>query len=515
MRRILVMVLVTALLLGCARGAAEGPAPAATNTPRPALTLTPLADVQVLPRSERPNVVFILTDDLDLLLGTIDYMPQLQELLVKQGLTVENFLISHPLCCPARVTFLRSQYTHNHGIYRNDQPNGGFEQFYYLEHETSTLATWLQAAGYRTALLGKYLNGYPFREDRLYVPIGWDEWYTGVGGAPFAGFQYTLNENGAFVNYEETGEGESQFITDVLARKAGEFIQRSSAAGAPFFVHLSTYAPHLPVKAAPRHEWLFPDLTAPRTASFNQEDVSDKHAGIRFDPPLTEDEIGDLDWEYRSRVLGMQAVDDMIAYLLDVLQATGELDNTYFIFTSDNGYHLGQHRLRNGKGEPYDEDTRVPFIVRGPGIAPDTTLEGYLTGNVDFAPTIAQLAGVVPPDYVDGRSMAGFFRGERPAPEEWRAGYLLEFYGYNERDTPPDAPAPTPVYLGLRTQDYLYVEFEDGFIELYDLRTDPDQMENIAATADPDLQEYLSDWLNALSTCADAQCRALDREPAR
>lgn len=508
MRRIFALIWLVVFLVSCLPlGQTADP----TKTPRAVLTITPQADVQVLPKTDRPNILFILTDDLDLELGTLDYMPHLQELMVAQGLTLEDYFISQPICCPSRATLLRGQYTHNHGVYRNDQPNGGFEEFYSLQNESSTLATWLQAAGYRTVMLGKYLNGYPFPEDRSYVPVGWNEWYSSVKGSPFAGYRYTLNENGKQIDYNETGQGESQYMTDVLGRKAGDFIVRASADDVPFFVYLSTYAPHVPVKPAPRHAALMPDLKAPQIASFNEADVSDKPDGLRSDPLLSDDEIKTLDEEYRARVLAMQAVDEMIASLITVLQETGQLDNTYIIFTSDNGYHMGQHRLRAGKDVPYEEDIHVPFIIRGPGILPDMTLQGYITGNVDFAPTIAELAGVLPPEYVDGRSMVGLFHGERPLPREWRSAYLLEFYGYNQANEDPNASAPKPNYLGLRTLEYLYVEYQDGFIELYDLIADPYEMENIAATADPALLEQLSAWLKALSTCAGEQCRELDQ----
>ncbi len=509
---VLALILMGFLLWGCLPQFAQGGTAGPTSTPRVFLTITPKDDVQVLPKTTRPNILLIITDDLDKELGTIQFMPHLQALMVSQGLSLDDFFISEPLCCPSRSTFLRGQYTHNHGIYRNDPPHGGFEEFYYLQNESSTLATWLQAAGYRTVLLGKYLNGYPFREDRTYVPVGWDEWYSAAKGSPFAGFTYTLNENGRQVDYNETGQGESQYMTDVLGRKAADFIQRSAQNGEPFFMYLSTYAPHEPVKAAPRHENLYPDLGAPRTPSFNEQDVSDKPAGISSDPLLTDEEIQELNLDYRVRVQVMQAVDEMIVQLVDTLEETGQLENTYIIFTSDNGYHLGQHRLRNGKASPYEEDIHVPFVIRGPGIEAGSSLSGYLTGNVDFAPTIAELAGVIPPTYVDGRSMVQLFSSEKPSPDKWRSGFLLEFYGYNTAETPITDSAPTPDYLGLRTNNYLYVEYADGFVELYDLVNDPYEMENIAQTADKTLLAGLSQWLHALSKCSGSECSAVDNQ---
>lgn len=513
MRFFLSFILASVLFAGCSPKTGTSPEP--TRTPRAVLTITPQDDVQVIPKTKRPNILFIMADDLDLELGTINYMPHLQELMTAQGLTVNDYFVSQPLCCPSRATFLRGQFTHNHGVYRNDPPNGGFEEFYALKHESSTLATWLQTAGYRTVLLGKYLNGYPFSEDRSYVPVGWDAWYSAAKGNPFAGFRYTLNENGNLVEYEENGQGESKYMTDVLARKAGDFIQRAGEDGVPFFVYLSTYAPHVPVKPATRHENLFPGLQAPRTESFNEEDVSDKPGGIRFDPLLSDEEIAKADQEYRARVLAMQAVDEMIAQLIGMLEKMGQLENTYIIFTSDNGYHLGQHRLPFGKGSPYEEDIHVPFIIRGPGIQAGTTLRDYLTGNVDFAPTVAELAGVTPPDYVDGRSMVSLFGPNKLSVSDWRSGYLLEFYGYNQANEDPNAPPPVAEYVGLRTPDFLYVEYSDGFVELYDMKTDPFQMTNGAATADKTLLKHLSNWLHALAKCSGRQCSTLDKEPDR
>ena len=162
----------------------------------------------------------------------------------------------------------------------------------------------------------------------------------------------------------------------------------------------------------------------------------------------------------------------------------------------------------------------------GPHIEANTTLQGYVTGNVDFAPTIAEMAGVVPPKYVDGRSMLSLFdAASRPPISAWRSGYLLEFYGYNQQSEDEDVSEPIstslpkskpkPEYLGLRTTDYLYVEYQDGFVELYDLKTDPYEMENIAATADKSLLQHLSEWLHALSTCAGQQCSTLDQDTVK
>jgi arylsulfatase A-like enzyme len=452
--------------------------------------------------------------------------------LVEQGLSIESFLISDSVCCPSRATILRGQYVHCHQVYTNVYPTGGFEKFYRLGRESSTVGTWLQAAGYRTVMLGKYMNGYPLRQDRAYVPPGWTEWYSPARGAAYVGLDYVLNENGELVAYSPDAEN---YLTDVLARRTVDFIQRAAAEPEPFFVYLAPYAPHVPAEPAARHQELYADLQVPRSPAFNEADVSDKPGSMRANPPLTEQDIADLDAAYVRRVQSMQAVDELVEAVVGALEASGELENTYVIFTSDNGYHMGQHRLLAGKGRPYEEDIVVPFIIRGPGIAAGETLTGYLPGNIDIAPTLAELAGVTAPDYVDGRSFVPLLRAGRPAPAAWRQSYLVEYYGHGGADEegvlqmvslsgdvgvlepldPDDfrAADPPATYVALRTHDYLYLESADGERELYDLTADPYQLENIESVADPGLLAALSDRLRALAACSAAACRAAEDLP--
>lgn len=486
------------------------------------------ADVTVMPKSSRPNILFIITDDLDAKLSTINYMPHLQELLISQGLSLEDFMISTPVCCPSRASFLRGQYVHNHQVLTNSTPLGGFEKFYSLQEESSTLATWLQAAGYRTVLLGKYLNGYPYPSDRTYIPPGWNEWYSPAQGSPYKELNYSLNENGKLVSY---GVGYLDYLTDVLSAKTADYLRRTASDPRPFFIYLAPYAPHEPAIPARRDQDLFPNLQVPRTPSFNEADVSDKPANIAADPLLTEAQIANLDNLYRERVRSMQAVDEMIATLVETLKQTGQLDNTYIIFTSDNGYHMGQHRLLGGKGEPYEEDTVVPFIIRGPGLPAGEALPGYLAGNTDVAPTIAELADVIPPAFVDGRSLVPLWTN-RPPETDWRQGYLLEFFGEGDRSgstfnlvgltpvnqllEPPDPDKvgqvlPPGGFYAIRTSRYTYTEYSSGYRELYDRSQDPYELNNIASSADPGLLSQFSSWLKTLVSCSGAACRLAEQ----
>ncbi len=465
-------------------------------------------------------------------------MPKLKSLITDQGLTFKNYFVSMSLCCPSRTATLRGQYGHNTQILGNTLPSGGFQKFFQLGEEKSTVAVWLQQAGYATMLAGKYLNGYPERTDLMYIPPGWTEWYSAVKGGAYNEFNYTLNENGKQVAY---GNKPEDYGTDVYTRKAVDFIQRNSKEGKPFFVYLATYAPHAPYTPAPRHENLFRDLKAPRTPNYNEADVSDKPNYIENRPALTDRQMAALDEDYRKRLQSLQAVDDAIETLVNTLKSTGQLDNTYIFFTSDNGYHLGNHRQLTGKVAPYEEELRVTLIVRGPGVPTGKTLD-HLTGNIDLAPTWAGLAGAQAADFVDGRSLVPLWR-DNPLPAQWRQAFLIENGLYQTPRTnaisiiapntpeellePPDQddtaldnmPAAqrlalgVPAFRGIRTQGYSYVEYITGEKELYDLRNDPYQLQNLASKADAALIAELSKRLHELMTCKATACHTAENAP--
>ena len=353
--------------------------------------------------------------------------------------------------------------------------------------------------------------GYPYSDDRLYIPPGWSEWVSPAKQIPYGGYDYVLNENGSLVAYSPE---KVNYFTDVLSLKANDFIQRAAADDVPFFIYLAPVAPHVPATPAVRHLDLFPSVTVPITPSFNEADVSDKPGDMKFNPLLSDGQISTLNERYRQRILSLQAVDEMMAELIKTLEQTGQLENTYIVFSSDNGFHLGQHRLFEGKSHLYEEDITVPFIVRGPGIPEGRSVSDLLAGNVDIASTIADWAGIIPPTFVDGRSLAGVLAGDAVNSADWRQAYLLEVYpedpneealevypGYQWRGKWPPVMTTlissvnvkvsvhgtqplTPIYSGLRTNQYKYVEYADGFVELYDLIKDPYELENIAGSAD-------------------------------
>jgi N-acetylglucosamine-6-sulfatase len=457
------------------------------------VAVAPLHHGSIACAEAKPNLIFIIADDLDT--ASMRQFPRLQALLADHGVTFANYFVSLALCCPSRASLLRGQYAHNTQIFTNAPPGGGFAKFRDLGHEESTIATWLRDVGYRTVLLGKYLNGYPMT---TYVPPGWDEWYAVAGGVNF--FNYALNENGQLVRY---GSDPDAYLTDVLSAKAAEFIRRTAPSAQPFFMYVAPYAPHQPATPAPRHTETFVGVEAPRTLSFNEQDVSDKPLWVRNTPLRTPAQIAQLDALYRKRLQSMLAVEDLVARLLETLHAVSQLENTYIVFTSDNGFHLGQHRLPAGKNSAYDEDIRVPLIVRGPGVPRGTAVE-HLAVNLDLAPTFAELGGTAAPAFVDGRSLLALLRPDPPPPENWRQGLLLEagFITGNR------------VFQGIRARGFSYVEYlNTGERELYDLTTDPAQLQSLHDTTDPAFLDGLAAWLKALSTCTGESCRSAEDAP--
>ena len=477
----------------------------------------------------RPNIVLVLTDDQDLLLGSLEFMPFLQARLADQGMTFSNFFVSQSLCCPSRVTLLRGQYTHNHEVFNNLPPDGGFEKAYALGLENATFATALQGAGYRTTLIGKYLNGYPLASNPTYIPPGWDEWFAPTTNSAYGSYNYTVNDDGVLVNY---GGQREDYITDVLAGEAINFITRTTTLSptVPFFVALNFYAPHSPSVPAPRHYNLFPNARAPRTPSFNEADMSDKPPFMQVWPSLTVTDTLTIDHDYRKRLLSLLAVDEGIDALVSTLQSVGQLDNTYIVFASDNGYHMGQHRMLQGKATPYEEDIHVPLIVRGPGV-PAGSVRGEMTSMVDLAPTFAEIAGAALSVTPDGRSLLPLLHNLSPAPA-WRQMTLVEHYNTTSRAgfdiggswEPPDPfdeqmaqfnqPAqPGLFYTALRTPGYIYIRRSTALRELYDLVNDPFQLQNQWANASPSFRSQVDAKLAAYRTCAGASCQTAGAGP--
>ncbi len=471
-----------------------------------------------------PNIIVILTDDLGL--AELTYMPRLKEYLADQGMTFSNFFVATSLCCPSRASILRGQYPQNTSVHTNAPPHGGFQTFFGLGKEDETVAVWLQQAGYRTGLIGKYMNGYPHTAPMTYIPPGWDEFVAYHENSNneelLRYYEYSLNVNGTLEKY---GTRVKEYSTDVFTRHAQRFIESSLETSQPFFLYFATHAPHLPSTPARRDSRLFPSERAPRSPSFNEADVSDKPAHIRSMQRLGKRAIASLDREFRNRIRSLQAVDRSIAKLVGLLQERHALDNTYIFFSSDNGYHLGEHRLRSGKTLPYEEDLRVPLIVRGPQI-PINVTASRLAVNIDLAPTWLELANATAQD-LDGRSLVPLLHAKPIA--SWRNSFGFSFGKYEfEPSGAAAAPSPNyvasletriskgqsiPFYIGLRSCAYSFVEYSTGELELYDLRADPYQLQNIASAASRWLIQQLRQRARALASCQADTCRALEDAP--
>ena len=446
------------------------------------------AKAQSSTTTEQPNIIFVLTDDLDY--ASAFKMPQITSLLADQGISFEENFVSHSVCCPSRSTDLTGLYDHNHNVLSNKPPDGGFQKFVSEGHEENTIGVGLQEAGYQTAFFGKYLNGYP-AGDPIHVPPGWDEWYGKLNGQRL--YDYEINENGEEVSY---GSETEDFYTDVLAGQTADFVQRAAPNSEPFFMYVAPTAPHGPATPAERHEGAFSEEEPYRPPSYNEEDVSDKPSQIQDTERISEEEASTIDDYYRQRLESMLAVDEMVGSLVQELESAGELDNTFIFFTSDNGFEQGEHRLQKGKNQAYEESSRVPLLVRGPGVPAGVKTE-KLAVNTDFAPTFADLAGAEFP--ADGRSLVPVLAGNQDP--SWRTSILLE-----------RLPSQRG-YQAIRTETHKYVEYNNGEKELYDLMADPYELKSLHETADPALLEDLKARLEALKSCSEEGCQEAEDAP--
>ncbi|WP_157270040.1 sulfatase family protein [Azohydromonas aeria] len=453
------------------------------------------------PGGGRPNILFIVVDDMDYRLFT--HMGKLRRLVTEPGMEFGAHFISLTLCCPSRATMLRGQFAHNSGITNNIGPYGGFEKFFLDGLEASTYASWLRAAGYRTAMMGKYLNNYPSPESgALHIPPGWDTWFVPNGGTYYTQTDYTVNDDGVERAF---GRAAEDHFHDVMTDRALRFVRQAGrdAPSRPFFLVVAPFLPHGPCIAPPRYRGLFEGVRAPRSPSFNEADVSDKPVWLQRTPLMDGAALGRLDFHYRKRRQAAQAIDDMVASLVTALRNSGQLDNTYVFFTSDNGFFMGEHRIPGDKRRPYEPAIRAPLVVRGPGI-PAGRVVRELSCNADFAPTFAALAGVAPPAFVDGRSLRPLFSGAPPA--RWRRSLLLE-------SQPPEVNSIYQSYAGLRTATrQTFVLWNYGFGEYYDMRTDPEQMTNAYYSMPAALKAALRARVEALKTARGAALRRLEEE---
>ena len=439
-------------------------------------------------RTAKPNIVFILADDMRK--DDLKYMPKMRSVLKDKGMIFHNAFVSTPLCCPSRATIMRGQYAHNSGVWNIFGSSSGWQTYRAKGLERNNVATRLDATGYRTGLFGKYLNGYKGTSDK---PPGWDEWFAHTGGAHY--YDYKINDDGTVRHF---GSSAADYETDVIANRAKTFIGTSVRTGKPFFAYVAPKAPHDPYTPARRDEHTFDGIRAARSPSFNEKKVADKPPWIRKLPRLSDAKKAKIDKRAEKRAETLQALDDLVAGIVGKLGDSGVLSNTYVFFTSDNGFHMGEHRItRPGKGRSYEEDVRVPLLVRGPGVAARRQAQEKLVLNTDYLPTFMDLASAQTPGYVDGRSLRPVLKGNAAA---WRSAVLLEAH---------DAPSNTPPYSGIHTSSgRKYVEYANGKKELYYLDRDHYELRNSYDPSNP--PTALATRLQALKSCAKDGCRAAE-----
>jgi N-acetylglucosamine-6-sulfatase len=455
---------------------------------------------------EVPNIVVIMADDLDE--GSLDIlldaglMPNLKNHIIDQGVTFSETFASFPLCCPSRATFLTGQYPHNHNVWANSLPDGGVSKL----DDSSTLPIWLQKAGYHTVNVGKYLNGYGIDTDQTYIPPGWNDWQTTVGSSTYWMYGYTFNDNGVLLKYGETA---SDYQTDVVAKRSVEVInERESNDSTPFFLYINPLAPHedgkttacnlnygdiKTTRAAPRHlgSTVDIDFLESMPPSFNEEDISDKPNKYHY-APLNDDQIACIEELFHARLESMRAVDDLIGDVATALDNNNER-KTILVFTSDNGFLHGEHRL-HAKQHIYEQSIGLPLYMRIPQVAPQT-IDKLVTNN-DLAPTFLEFAGAEADIEIDGRSLVPLINDPTIS---WRSGVLIEVEAYS----------------AIRTEDYVYASHYSGAREIYDLNNDPYELENLAGVRDWRLKiEALELWRAALVECAGVSCQNVEDRTA-
>ncbi|XP_004632186.1 N-acetylglucosamine-6-sulfatase [Octodon degus] len=485
-----------------------------------------LGEPRLAAASRRPNVVLVLTDDQDEALGGMTPLKKTKALIGEMGITFSNAYVPSALCCPSRASILTGKYPHNHHVVNNTLEGNCSSTSWQKTQEPNTFPAILRSlCGYQTFFAGKYLNEYGSLDagGLEHVPLGWSYWYALEKNSKY--YNYTLSING---KARKHGENYSvDYLTDVLANVSLDFLDYKSNFE-PFFMMISTPAPHSPWTAAPQYQKTFQNVFAPRNKNFNIHGMN-KHWLIRqAKTPMTNSSIQYLDNAFRKRWQTLLSVDDLVEKLIKRLEFTGELNNTYIFFTSDNGYHTGQFSLPIDKRQLYEFDIKVPLLVRGPGIKPNQTSK-MLVANIDLGPTILDIAGYnVNKTQMDGMSLLPILRGGSNLT--WRSDILVEYQGEGRNVTDPTCPSLSPgvsqcfpdcicedaynnTYACVRTMSALwnlqYCEFDDQevFVEVYNLTADPDQITNIAKSIDPELLGKMNYRLMMLQSCSGPTCR--------
>lgn len=459
---------------------------------------------QAIARTAQPNILVVLTDDQAT--ETFDYMPFLQRA-KRKARVFRHYVHTMSQCCPSRTSMFTGMYPHNSKVESNVGPDGGYARF---KSENLAPKTWnylLRNTGYLTGIAGKFLNGYDYPETE--IPAGWNDWFvihgTGVG------FNYYVSNNGTTTFF---GKGDSNYMTNVLADRVDALIRGAHQARKPFAALFSTGCPHAPSTPANKYRGSAASLRVPifDKPSFDEADMSDKPA-ITARPNLSTAQKDYIEMMWRRRIECTRSIDDALGRFWNTLHSLRELDNTYILLTTDNGWMQGEHRIPKAKNVPYVESFESRLFLWGPGVVPDK--DNRIVANIDLMPTILEMGGLNPSDYdwIDGRSLLSIGKGQQ---QQWRDTILLR--GSPEPDENDGGKQIFRALFGTRANDrpLLYTQYlgAAGQFEFYDLRADPYQLASAYNRLSQRFKNGYQQRLDTLATCAGATCRQIENMPA-
>ena len=510
--------------------------------------------------AQRPNFVVVQTDDMVLRLMTGKYlntrgrsvpiMPNLASLFGERGADFRNAYTPSPICGPSRASLLTGRLPHNTGVVGNDGPFGGWQGWLESPVMEPNLATVLDDAGYHTAHFGKWINN--FGEDPVLsppvIPAGWDAWASDVTNQStrdyYGYFQLVRNEREGILDQFQGPFGSQTYADDreidpawcdssIKSPSCNYHADRMNLLAAteireaeePFFVMVDQHGPHgdntspAGPQPATRHIGEADNASLPSVPNFDERNATDKDFLIqRSNGRLDRARIAATRTIWRRSIESLQAIDEGIRLIHRTLRETGRLDDTYFIFTSDNGYFHGEHRFVWGKFLPYEESAKVPLVVAGPGVRADRV--STPVSQLDIAPTVLELADLEAGGMeFDGRSLAPHLRGENAPARAVVIQRLAAEEMAGDPDYPPEIPvtpldparpprkAPNLFFRGIRIGPYKYFEIDSGGQELYDLRRDPYELYNqVRSPGYREVLDYMRSRAALYRDCQGAEC---------